>query len=58
MKYFSEISVFVGLILLGYGLFLFKPWVGLAACGALLFTYGVAADIFEFILKIKREGRE
>lgn len=32
---------FAGLCLLGYGLFLFLPWVSFSVCGALLLLAGV-----------------
>ena len=33
--------VFGGLILLGYGLYLFRPWVSFAVCGAILLAIGI-----------------
>lgn len=33
--------VFGGLILLGYGLYLFRPWVSFAVCGAVLLAIGI-----------------
>lgn len=40
MKYLPDILSFIGLALLGYGLFLFKPWVSYAVCGSLLIVAG------------------
>jgi hypothetical protein len=36
---------FAGLCLLGYGLFLFLPWVSFAVCGCLLLAAGVYLSI-------------
>ena len=36
-----DIFVFGGLILLGYGLYLFRPWVAFAVCGAILLAIGI-----------------
>ena len=55
-KHVSEIFAIIGLALLGYGLFLFEPWVGFSATGFLLFSYGVSIDVFALILN--RNGAE
>ena len=46
--YFSKIAgtipdvfLFGGLALLGYGLFLFSPWVAFTTCGGLLMAIGL-----------------
>lgn len=36
-----DIMIVVGLALLGYGLFLFAPWVSFSVVGGLLFVLGV-----------------
>jgi hypothetical protein len=36
----SDILAVSGLALLGYGLFLFKPWVSYSVCGSLLIMAG------------------
>jgi len=36
-----DFFVFGGLILMGYGLYLFRPWLGFAVPGALLFCIGL-----------------
>lgn len=41
MKYFADLVSFSGLALLGYGLFLFSPWVSYSVVGALLIVAGV-----------------
>jgi hypothetical protein len=37
----SDVISVIGLSLLGYGLFLFLPWVSYAVCGSLLIIAGV-----------------
>jgi len=41
MRILPDIFALAGLSLLGYGLFLFKPWVSFSVCGALLLAGGV-----------------
>ena len=41
MKFLPDLLAIIGLCLLGYGLFLFHPWVSFSACGALLIAAGV-----------------
>jgi len=50
-KHFSEIFAIIGLALLGYGLFLFEPFVGYSVAGFLLFAYGVTIDVLAVIVK-------
>ena len=40
-KIVPDILAVLGLALLGYGLYLFLPWVSFAVCGALLILSGV-----------------
>lgn len=42
MKYLPDVIALCGLGLLGYGLYLYEPWVAFAVCGALLIVAGVA----------------
>jgi len=39
-----DIFVFGGLVMLGYGLYQFIPWVSFAVCGFLLFFVGVRGE--------------
>jgi hypothetical protein len=41
----ADICIFGGLILLGTGLWWFKPWVSLTTTGGLLFLMGLRASI-------------
>lgn len=41
MKVLPDVIAISGLSLLGYGLYLFIPWVSFAVCGALLIVAGV-----------------
>ena len=41
MKFLPDLLAIIGLCLLGYGLFLFLPWVSFSVCGALLIAAGV-----------------
>lgn len=47
MKYFSDFLALTGLALLGYGLFLFEPWVSYSVCGSLLIVAGVRLGAHE-----------
>jgi len=38
-----DVFVFGGLALMGYGLYLLRPWLGYAAAGAMLMTIGMFA---------------
>lgn len=37
----ADFFLFGGLCLLGYGLYIFRPWVSFAACGILLMAIGL-----------------
>lgn len=37
-----DILILIGLALLGYGLFLFAPWIAFSVVGGLLFGLGLA----------------
>ena len=41
-----DILVFGGLAMLGYGLFLFKPWLGFAVPGFLMLILGLLWPVF------------
>lgn len=41
LKYIPDFISLIGLALLGYGLFLFLPWVSFVVCGSLLIAAGV-----------------
>lgn len=41
IKVSPDVFLFGGLCLLGYGLFLFKPWVSFAVCGGILMAVGL-----------------
>ena len=53
-KHFSELFAIAGLALLGYGLFLFEPFVGYSVAGFLLFAYGVTIDILSVVVSRRR----
>jgi len=40
-SFLPDVFLFVGLILIGIGLFIFRPWVAFATCGILLMTIGL-----------------
>jgi hypothetical protein len=59
VKYLPDLSDFlsvVGLALLGYGLFLFIPWVSYSVCGSLLILAGVRLGANESPQKKGGEG--
>jgi len=45
VEYIPDLLTISGLSLLGYGLYLFAPWVAYVVCGGLVFTGGVALTI-------------
>jgi len=45
VKVLPDIMIIIGLALLGYGLFLFAPWVSFSVVGGLLFLIGLFAAV-------------
>jgi uncharacterized membrane protein len=46
-KYLPDIISIIGLALLGYGLFVFQPWVAFAVVGVLLIVFGFSLGRIE-----------
>jgi len=46
-SFLPDVFLFGGLCLLGYGLFLFSPWVSFAICGVLLMAIGLFMGLKE-----------
>lgn len=44
---FADVLSFSGLCLLGYGLFLYEPWIAYSVCGSLMFAMGIIGAMNE-----------